>query len=545
MEVNGTQPNGKKPSRRSIPSRLRPQHNVRLAAIVFAILIPLLYLGFTKNVPFTSGFQVNAVFKSANSIRPGSPVRVAGVNVGKVVEVTRYKNSDSANVKMELDEAGLPVHTDAQLKIRPRIFLEGNFFVDLSPGTPDAPNVSDGGTIPVTQTSTPVQLDQILTSLQFNTREDLQVLLTQLGVGLNTKPTPAENAKLDPEVQNTTGGEALNRSLKYSAKAEKSSAIVSQGFLGNNRNDLSGFIRGLEKTTTQLGANQSTLADFVTNFNATLEAFGSNQADLANTIRLLGPTVTNTYAALGNLNTALPAISQFSTALLPGVNQTLATTNAGVPWAKQAGLLMPQLEQVTNLLKPTTLSTAQTVAAQIKFLPETRALAQCFTYSILPTGDQVIKDGPVDGTHANGRFSSDQEAYKSFWFGLVGLAGESQNFDGNGQFLRAQPGGAEDTQAGGSANPGHLQINMNENNSDSQSLVSPLNGNMPNAPLGNSPRYFGRAKAPDYAKPGQLCVPSNANLGSITNVNSFSNNPYLVDLNKTAWAKGDPDPVAP
>jgi len=211
MEVNGTQPNGKKPSRRSIPSRLRPQHNVRLAAIVFAIMLPLLYLGFTKNVPFTSGFQINAVFRSANSIRPGSPVRVAGVNVGKVVEVTRYKNSDSANVKMEMDESGLPVHADAQLKIRPRIFLEGNFFVDLSPGTPGAPEVADGGTIPVTQTSTPVQLDQVLTSLQFNTREDLQVLLTQLGVGLNTKPTPEENAKLDPEVQNTTGGEALNR----------------------------------------------------------------------------------------------------------------------------------------------------------------------------------------------------------------------------------------------------------------------------------------------------------------------------------------------
>ena len=545
MEVNGTQPNGKKPSRRSIPSRLRPQHNVRLAAIVFAILIPLLYLGFTKNVPFTSGFQINAVFRSANSIRPGSPVRVAGVNVGKVVEVTRYKNSDSANVKMEMEEAGLPVHADAQLKIRPRIFLEGNFFVDLSPGTPGAPEVSDGGTIPVTQTSTPVQLDQILTSLQFNTREDLQVLLTQLGVGFNTKPTPEENAKLDPEVQNTTGGEALNRSLKYSAKAEKGTALVNQGFLGNNRNELSGVIRGLAKTTTQLGANQATLADFVTNFNSTLEAFGSNQADLASTIRLLGPTVTNTYAALGSLNTALPAISQFSTALLPGVNQTLATTTAGIPWAKQAGLLMPQLEQVTDILKPTTLSTAQTVAAQIKFLPETRALSQCFTYSILPTGDQVIKDGPVDGTHPNGLFSTGQEAYKSFWFSLVGLAGESQNFDGNGQFLRAQPGGAEDTQAGGSSNPGHLQIKMNENNSDSQSLVSPVNGNMPNAPLGTSPRYFGRAKAPDYAKPGQLCVPSNANLGAISDVNSSSNNPYLVDLNKAAWAKGNPDPVAP
>ena len=33
-------------------------------------------------------------------------------------------------------QAGLPIHRDARLKIRPRIFLEGNFFVDLKPGSP-------------------------------------------------------------------------------------------------------------------------------------------------------------------------------------------------------------------------------------------------------------------------------------------------------------------------------------------------------------------------------------------------------------------------
>ena len=32
---------------------------------------------------------------------------------------------------MEIDDKGLPIHKDATLKIRPRIFLEGNFFVDL------------------------------------------------------------------------------------------------------------------------------------------------------------------------------------------------------------------------------------------------------------------------------------------------------------------------------------------------------------------------------------------------------------------------------
>ena len=50
-------------------------------------------------------------------------------------------------VTMAIDDEGLPIHKDATAKIRSRIFLEGNFFVDLKPGTPSAPNVDDGDTI--------------------------------------------------------------------------------------------------------------------------------------------------------------------------------------------------------------------------------------------------------------------------------------------------------------------------------------------------------------------------------------------------------------
>jgi len=545
---NGATPNGDgKPA--PLPKRRRRHNNVRLAAIVLAVMVPALYLGFTKDVPFTSGFQVSAVFKSANSIRLDSPVRIAGINVGKVVSVTRYGNTDSAKVTMEIDDTGLPIHTDAQLKIRPRIFLEGNFFVDLAPGTPTAPTVPDGGVIPVTQTATPVQLDQVLTSLQYDTRGNLQTLLREVGVAFDTKPTPEENAQIDPEVRDTTGGQALNRSLKYSAEAEKGQALVNQGLLGLNNGDLAGFIRGLAKTTSALSKNELVLADFVTNFNGTMEALGSDQQSLSKAIGLLGPTVTNTYKALGSLNAALPSIDAFTTALLPGVNQTLATTNAGIPWATQMNRLLPPVNRTLSILAPTTRATARTVASQIEFLPQTRALAQCFAYSILPTGDQVIKDANIGGGYP---FSTGEPAYKSFWFSMVGMAGESQNYDGNGQFIRAQVGGAERPGDTGPSNPGHLLIDMNENNAQFPAFVSPVFGNMPNEPLGQSPRYFGRYRAPDY-KPGTSCIPqdlpssglpSDANLMTLGNDPS-SANPYLVDLNKASWSQGKPDPVAP
>jgi len=521
MSTNAPTPNGNGPEK-EVPRRLRRQHNVRLAAIVLVVSSVGIYLGFTKDIPFTTGFQVKAVFTSANSIRPSSPVRIAGVNVGKVLEVTRYKNTSAALVTMVIEDNGLPLHKDAQLKIRPRIFLEGNFFIDMRPGTQAAPEVKDGDVIPVTQTSTPVQLDQVLTSLQYSSREDLQNLLQGLGTALDTKPTAEENATLIPEVKDTTGGEALNKSLKNTPDALKGTAIVNQGFLGEHPGDLGKLIKGLGSTTKALGTNEAALASFVTNFSKTMEALGSNPAALQRAIGLLGPTVNNTYNALGSVDSALPALSAFSLALIPAAEETPATVAVGTPWAKEAAVVLDKnhLGATMKLLEPITLATAQTVAQQVQLLPETQKLSQCFFYKILPTGDTKIDDS---GTGYD--FSTNQEAYKEFWFALVGMAGESQNFDGNGQFIRAQTGGSQQTR--NSATGGNLQLNLTEV-SGQANLKSPVWGNMPNPPLGTSPRYFGRDQQPNYS-PTTNCVSPTSPVNS------------PIDLNDATAAKGAAD----
>ena len=82
---------------------------------------------------------------------------------------------------MRIQDKGRPLHKDARFTIRPRIFLEGNFFVDVTPGTSSA-EVADNHTFPVNQTDTPVQIDQVLTALQTDTREDLKTLLRRVRV---------------------------------------------------------------------------------------------------------------------------------------------------------------------------------------------------------------------------------------------------------------------------------------------------------------------------------------------------------------------------
>src|ERR671936_103641 len=74
----------------------------KVGALVLLVILIGTYFGFTKHVPFTHGFRVKAVFTSANSIRKNSPVRIAGVNVGKVKNIERQDGSNAAVVTMEI-----------------------------------------------------------------------------------------------------------------------------------------------------------------------------------------------------------------------------------------------------------------------------------------------------------------------------------------------------------------------------------------------------------------------------------------------------------
>src|SRR3712207_8428476 len=54
-------------------------------------------LGFRKDIPFTQGFRMKAVFETSNNLRPNSPVRVAGVEVGRVKAIRRDRKSTRLN----------------------------------------------------------------------------------------------------------------------------------------------------------------------------------------------------------------------------------------------------------------------------------------------------------------------------------------------------------------------------------------------------------------------------------------------------------------
>jgi virulence factor Mce-like protein len=468
--------------------RRTPRSPVAVGLIALAVALLIVYFGFTKDLPFTTPFQVRATFESANSIRPGSPVRIAGVQVGKVKSVEAEPGTDAAVVLLQIKKSGLPLHTDATAKIRPRIFLEGNFFVDLKPGSPSAPTLKDGGTLKVTQTATPVQLDEVLTALQSDSRQDLKDLLDGLAVALNSKPTAAENRDADPLARGQTAAQSFNDAFDDIPAAERSTAQVVEAFLGSEPGkDLSRLIDGTARTTGALIRNEGALQGLITNFNTTMAAFAAESANLRTSIRELPGTLESANRALASLNAAFPPTRAFAREILPGVRETPATIKAAFPWIAQARPLMgrKELGGLASELSPATRDLAKLTDGAIQLLPQTNLASRCATDVILPTGDVAIQD----------EFTTGVENYKEFFYTLVGLSGEGQNFDGNGMYVRFQTGGGSHSVSLGEATPGS----------------GDLFGNNVAVPLGNRPFYPG--KRPPY-RPTATCykqTPPNLN----------------------------------
>lgn len=443
---------------------------VTFGAICVVLLLVIVYFGFTKAVPFTHEFRLNAVFASANSVRTGSPVRIAGVNVGRVVSVRRYRGSDASVVQMEISQAGLPIHKDATAKIRPRLFLEGNFFVDLRPGTPSAPRLEDDDApLAVTQTSAPVQFDEILTGLQFDTRKDLQGVLSNLGTALNAKPSAAQDAQADPEVRGETAGRSLRDSATYSYDALRGASVVNSALLGSAPDDVAGLVRDLGRVSGALDRNEGALQGLIVNFNRTAGALAAEQGNLASSVRLLPATLRAADGAFDALDRSFPPVQGFARDALPGVRETPATIDAAFPFIEQTRKLVSpsELGGLVAVLRPTTADLSTLVNATIPLLRQITPVNECVIGNVLPSLKTTLRDGNLTTGVAN---------YKEGFQGFVGAAGESQSFDGNGQWVRfGVPGGATalstpNTTFGG---PG-------------------LFGNTILPPLGTRPRYPGQ-----------------------------------------------------
>jgi ABC-type transporter Mla subunit MlaD len=420
--------------------RQRPLVSNFAAGLIAVIIVgAVVYRVFGGSLPFTSSpFVLKAVFTTETELHVPSPVRIAGVDVGEVTSVQRLPGSPTASVvTMAINRNGLPIHGDATANILARLLLEGNFYVDLHPGSPSAPTLSSGGTLPAANTSGPVQFDRAISELDSAGRANLRALARGLGSALNGKPSAAQDASQDASVRGLTAAESLNSSLQYSADAFKDSAILDEALLGQQPHDLSNLVSGGERVFRALGSQQTRLPNLVATFDSVTTALASRQRDLSDTIGLLPSLLRSANGALGPLDASFAPARSFARDILPGVEQLDPTIGAGLPWLAQSTALLSPAEggRLVSSLTPAIQQTASTLHSAKTLVDSAGALADCLIHNVIPTGNEVIRDPPV---------STGLPVYRELFQASVGFAGASGNFDGNGHYVRASPAGGSD-----------------------------------------------------------------------------------------------------
>ena len=418
--------------------------NWAIGLILIVVVAVGSVVAYTKKLPWDNPYEVQAVFETAQNLRPKAPVRIAGVQVGEVTKVEHLTSDDpslqaaagddagalpddptsgqqAALVTMEINENGLPLHEDATFQLRPRLFLEGNLFVETHPGSPGADETEEGHTFPVQQTSTSVQIDQVLTTLQSDVRSNLQTFLDQFG-----------NALIKYK-----GAEGFQELYRSSAPAGKYTSQVNEALQGTQPHDLSSLIGNLDQVVQALDTNEVALQGLVTNLRIVSGSFAAESSSLEQAIAKLPDVLDAARPAFNNLNSAFPPLRAFAREALPGVRSTAPALEAATPFIEQVRLLVSkqELRGLVADLRPTIPDLARLAKRTVPFLKQTRSLSSCFNEVIIPWSNDSVDPAPgyphpVVGT------VSEETAY-----GLVGIAGESRSGDANGQYVRVEAGG--------------------------------------------------------------------------------------------------------
>ncbi|SPE52574.1 Mammalian cell entry related domain protein [Verrucomicrobia bacterium] len=114
--------------------------------VALAVIAAVLILETVGGVEwFQRGYSLNALFTNVQDLKKGDPVKMAGVEIGRVEDIKLEATNDEVRVIMRLKGKAddTPVKTDSMATIK-FTGLMGQYFVSLDFGTAGAPRVDPG-----------------------------------------------------------------------------------------------------------------------------------------------------------------------------------------------------------------------------------------------------------------------------------------------------------------------------------------------------------------------------------------------------------------
>jgi len=284
------------------------EHLRDFIAIAALFVIGLLVTGYILSqqqqpypswIPFLGDdrFELKAELSSAQAVTPGQgqTVNIAGVKAGDISDVELVDGK--AVVTMLIEEQYAPIlRSDATVLLRPRTGLQ-DMTLEVDPGRHGA-TLEDGATIPLSQTKPNVQPDQILASLDGDTRAYLKLLIQggAEGLGGRGKELSAGLRRFEP----------LGRYLAQIGNA-----------LSERRRNIARVITSFRALGEELGKADTRLSDWVSSQNAALGAFANQEASIRETLRELPSALAATREALASGETLANELGPASEALIP------------------------------------------------------------------------------------------------------------------------------------------------------------------------------------------------------------------------------------
>jgi phospholipid/cholesterol/gamma-HCH transport system substrate-binding protein len=237
-----------------------------LVAVAFALscfgLLLFLWLAFGGPIPLKpESYRFTVPFDEATQLAVESDVRISGVSVGKVKRVD-LDDEGFAEATIEMEERYAPVPSDTRAILRQKTLL-GETYVELTPGSDDAPTLPEDGDLPVAQVSDAVQLDEIFRTFDDRTRSAFQAWMQGQAAALRGRgdDLSVAIASLDPFA------EQAERALRILDTQDRAvSQLVRDGgetfqALSERRGQLSGLISNAQQVFATTAARNEELAD--------------------------------------------------------------------------------------------------------------------------------------------------------------------------------------------------------------------------------------------------------------------------------------------
>jgi len=273
-------------------------------------------------------FELRGEFSTAQAVTPGQgqTVNIAGVKVGDVTGVEL--EDGNAVITMQIDEPHEELlHPDASMLLRPRTGLQDQT-IELDPGVEPGP-IPDGGLISLSQTAPNVNVDQILATLDGDTRSYLKLLLDGGGQGLEGR------------------SEELSAGLRRLEPTVRDLARIN-GAVAKRRENVRGAIHSFRALAEELGRGEDELSAFVDSSNSVLGAFAQEEFAIRAALQELP-------SALRETDEALTASRRLSTQLAPALTELVPAAKAFGPALKDSQPFFEDtLAPIRDQLRPTT-----------------------------------------------------------------------------------------------------------------------------------------------------------------------------------------------